>query len=82
MAANDPLRDPSWADPDVPDDLDQVPSRYLSAVGFAARIVRLIVRLKREGHAPGAILDSAQALCVSVVLGHAEEHEDGHGDGD
>ena len=52
---------------ELPDPLASVPARYLSAQGFAERVLRLIAKRQGAGDAPGEILAVVRMRCMDLV---------------
>lgn len=66
----------AWRELEAPDPLADVPARYLSASGFAERLLRLIAMRQRAGDAPGEILAIVRMRCMELVM-EGEEQGDG-----
>ena len=61
---------------EAPDPLASVPARYLSAEGFAERLLRLIDAQLRAGAAPDVTLSVVQARCAQLVWGDDDGRDD------
>ncbi len=56
-----------WLDPEAPDPWGNVPSRFLTAEGFAVRLLRSIEGLERDGTPPEVLVRILRRRCEDLV---------------
>jgi hypothetical protein len=60
-------RERQMRDLELPDPLAVVPARFLSAAGFAERVLRLLVIRERKGRPPEQVLRLIRERCEHLV---------------